>query len=587
MRVMRASYRVHRVARRRSWGGSPDSFRPAADPAFRRPPMSLALLAAVLQLAVTDPPTYDARLGATRVRPPRADTTIEVDGRLDEPVWRSAARLTGFSLYQPVDRGPRPTPPRCWSGTRPTRSTSACGPSSRTARCARRWPSATAWRRTTTWRSSSTRSTSAGARSCSSSTRSACRRTGRRARAAASSPARTSPPARTTSARTSSGSRRAASPRRATRSRSASRSAACATPSPARRTGACRSCGTCSTTATRRRGRPRAAARRRSSRRRDACVGLTGMRHGQVVELNPELTNTDAGAPRRPGGRCALRPHARRRLGGNVRWAIGSDFVLNGTVKPDFSQVEADATQVAADQRFALFYPERRPFFVEGSDQFNVPNTLVYTRRIVQPEARGEAHRQDRPHRRRGARRSTTARRRGRLAAARRHRAPAPRTSASSRPAACCTAGVRAATRSNQRLRRRREDRCSGGSTSRSSRRSQSFTTQRRRRPARRPCGRRVVDRTGAQLGIPLQRARHRRALPDRQRLRAAHGLRAAERRATGSRSTGGRARCSSATTSSRRSTRCGATTTSSRGATGWRTASARTTRSSSAVAGP
>ena len=60
--------------------------------------------------------------------------------------------------------------------------------------------------------------------------------------------------------------------------------------------------------------------------------------------------------------------------------------MLNGTVKPDFSQVEADATQIAADERFALFYPEKRPFFVEGIDQFNVPNTLVYTRTIVQPD---------------------------------------------------------------------------------------------------------------------------------------------------------------------------------------------------------
>src|SRR6185503_5497077 len=64
----------------------------------------------------------------------------------------------------------------------------------------------------------------------------------------------------------------------------------------------------------------------------------------------------------------------------------GSNFVLNGTIKPDFSQVEADATQIAADPRFALFYPEKRPFFVESSDQFNVPNTLVYTRTIVQPD---------------------------------------------------------------------------------------------------------------------------------------------------------------------------------------------------------
>ena len=73
-------------------------------------------------------------------------------------------------------------------------------------------------------------------------------------------------------------------------------------------------------------------------------------------------------------------------LGGNLRWTLGSNFVLNGTVKPDFSQVEADATQIAADERFALFYPEKRPFFVEGLDQFNTPNTLVYTRTIVRPE---------------------------------------------------------------------------------------------------------------------------------------------------------------------------------------------------------
>ena len=70
-----------------------------------------------------------------------------------------------------------------------------------------------------------------------------------------------------------------------------------------------------------------------------------------------------------------------------MRWSLGSNLVLNGTVKPDFSQVEADATQIAADERFALFYPEKRLFFVEALDQFNVPNSLVYTRTIVQPDA--------------------------------------------------------------------------------------------------------------------------------------------------------------------------------------------------------
>ena len=118
-------------------------------------------------------------------------------------------------------------------------------------------------------------------------------------------------------------------------------------------------------------------------------VGLTQMHHGQVIELNPELTSTTTGAPRAlPGGAAGDWQYERSdALGGNVKWGMTSNFVLNGTVKPDFSQVEADATQIASDLRFALFYPEKRPFFVEGSEQFNVPNTLVYTREIVHPTA--------------------------------------------------------------------------------------------------------------------------------------------------------------------------------------------------------
>jgi uncharacterized protein DUF5916/cellulose/xylan binding protein with CBM9 domain len=114
---------------------------------------------------------------------------------------------------------------------------------------------------------------------------------------------------------------------------------------------------------------------------------LSGMRHGQIVEMNPEATNTVNGTPCCSPAMDSWHYAPAPRLGGNVRWTLGSNFVLNGTARPDFSQVEADATQIAADQRFALFYPEKRPFFVEGADRFNVPNTLVYTRTIVQPDA--------------------------------------------------------------------------------------------------------------------------------------------------------------------------------------------------------
>jgi Domain of unknown function (DUF5916) len=112
--------------------------------------------------------------------------------------------------------------------------------------------------------------------------------------------------------------------------------------------------------------------------------GITGITHGQVLDINPELTDAVAGNPPTTG--TAWSYTSAPRLGGNVRWGIGSNFVLNGTFRPDFSQVEADATQIATDTRFALFYPEKRPFFVEQSELFNVPNTLVYTRQVVQPD---------------------------------------------------------------------------------------------------------------------------------------------------------------------------------------------------------
>lgn len=119
-----------------------------------------------------------------------------------------------------------------------------------------------------------------------------------------------------------------------------------------------------------------------------ALVDMRDMRHGQVLELNPELTSSTAGARRVTSGAWGYdRTDA---LGANLKWGMTSNFVLNGAIKPDFSQVEADATQIATDLRFALFYPERRPFFVEGSDQFNVPNTLVYTRQIVHPTTAGK-----------------------------------------------------------------------------------------------------------------------------------------------------------------------------------------------------
>ena len=58
-------------------------------------------------------------------------------------------------------------------------------------------------------------------------------------------------------------------------------------------------------------------------------------------------------------------------------------LTLDGTVKPDFSQVESDAGLVTVNERFALFFAEKRPFFLEGIELFNTPTQLVYTRQIA------------------------------------------------------------------------------------------------------------------------------------------------------------------------------------------------------------
>ncbi|HEX2212461.1 MAG TPA: DUF5916 domain-containing protein, partial [Mycobacterium sp.] len=69
------------------------------------------------------------------------------------------------------------------------------------------------------------------------------------------------------------------------------------------------------------------------------------------------------------------------------RWGVTSNLTMNATVKPDFSHVEADVGQVSYDPRSALFFPEKRPFFLDGSENFATPNQLIYTRAISSPEA--------------------------------------------------------------------------------------------------------------------------------------------------------------------------------------------------------
>jgi hypothetical protein len=70
----------------------------------------------------------------------------------------------------------------------------------------------------------------------------------------------------------------------------------------------------------------------------------------------------------------------------DVKWSPTPDLTIDATLNPDFSQIESDVPQIAANERFALFFPEKRPFFLEGVDLFSSAINAVYTRSITEPD---------------------------------------------------------------------------------------------------------------------------------------------------------------------------------------------------------
>jgi hypothetical protein len=116
-------------------------------------------------------------------------------------------------------------------------------------------------------------------------------------------------------------------------------------------------------------------------------AGLHDLETGLVLDVNPVVTENVTGNPTAGPPAGWGYGVARPQFGGNVRWAITPSLLFNGTFRPDFAEVESDATQLSLDPRQALDYPEKRPFFLDGLEQFNTPNTLIYTRQIDSPIA--------------------------------------------------------------------------------------------------------------------------------------------------------------------------------------------------------
>ncbi|MGM0667172.1 MAG: DUF5916 domain-containing protein [Bacteroidota bacterium] len=119
-----------------------------------------------------------------------------------------------------------------------------------------------------------------------------------------------------------------------------------------------------------------------------------GVKHYTLFEVLPAFTYAYRNVHN--GGEMEKEERSPR-LSLTAKYGITSQLILDGTLNPDFSQVEADAGQVDVNLRYKLYYPEKRPFFLEGHDNFNFAatradehdpvNTLVHTRTIINPYA--------------------------------------------------------------------------------------------------------------------------------------------------------------------------------------------------------
>ncbi len=115
--------------------------------------------------------------------------------------------------------------------------------------------------------------------------------------------------------------------------------------------------------------------------------GLHDLQSGITTEFQPFVT-AQANGTRTPTG--FDRGDIDASAGANLRLGLTSNLSIDATYNPDFSQIESDESQVTANERFALFFPEKRPFFLEGIELFSTPNQLVYTRQVINPIVGGK-----------------------------------------------------------------------------------------------------------------------------------------------------------------------------------------------------
>jgi hypothetical protein len=126
-------------------------------------------------------------------------------------------------------------------------------------------------------------------------------------------------------------------------------------------------------------------------------TGLDEIKSERTLEITPSITVSESGRrfavfdPNQPpsnalfGDRFVNQP-IKQDIGVTLKYTITPNITLDAAYNPDFAEIEADAPVVTANQRFPIFFQEKRPFFLEGADIFNSPLQVFYSRNIVDPD---------------------------------------------------------------------------------------------------------------------------------------------------------------------------------------------------------
>ncbi len=126
-------------------------------------------------------------------------------------------------------------------------------------------------------------------------------------------------------------------------------------------------------------------------------TGLDSIKYERTLEIVPSVTISETGRRVRTipryqlqngmadPGRFVNEP-IKADIGVTLKYSLSPNITLDAAINPDFAEIEADAPVVSANQRFPIFFEEKRPFFLEGQDIFNTPLSIFYSRNIVDPD---------------------------------------------------------------------------------------------------------------------------------------------------------------------------------------------------------